>query len=1014
MHTFGRGLRPALFSMASALALLAAAPAGAQTADGELEEVVVTGSRIPTPNLSSASPVTSVTGADIKAQGVTRVEDMVNSLPQTFGAQGAGVSNRSNGTATVNLRGLGPARTLVLIDGRRLMGGNPGSQISAVAADLNFIPSSLVKRVDVLTGGASAVYGADAVAGVVNFILDRNFEGLKLDAQYSWYQHTQGNDAMQGILRRAAAIAAMPETYAVPSDFTGGETTQVSLTFGVADDEGRASITAYASYLKVEGITAASYDYTACPLASGASILAAGCTGSGTAYPGRIDPIDPDGAGPRPDPGNFIVDLAGPGDTFRTRLPTDLYNFAPLNYVQRPDERYNLGAFARYEITPQIEAYADLMYMEDRSTALIAPSGISPNEGPGPGGTYRINCNNPLMTPLQQSQLCGSDAGTPTLVNVLIGRRNVEGGGRFTEFVHNAQRYVVGLKGDLGGGWSYDANLQYGKTALSTRVDGYFITSRINQALLATRNAAGEVVCQDPSGGCVPYNLFRIGGVTQAQLDYLQAPSFSSGAIMQRVANATLVGVLPEGVGSPFAEDQVGVSVGAEYRRENLQFSADAFQTAGQLNAGEGAVRPVDGGYDVYEAFGELRVPLVQDAPFVEDLILELAYRFSDYSIGATTHTYKVSGDWTVVDGLRLRAGYNRAARAPNVIELFSPQSLTLNTSVDPCAGLRPGNPLVARCASLFGLTEAQVLAIEADPLNNYRSRTGGNPDLQPEKADTYTFGVVWTPDFVPGLNVTVDYFDVKVKDFISGIGAGNIQNGCITGTTPEFCALVHRDALGSVRSADGYIIDIVQNTGGLRTSGVDIAASYGAELERFGLDGWGGLSASFVGTWVERLETTSLKGGTPIDCAGLYGAICSTLGGSNNPNPDWRHKLRLTWRTPVDTDWLSDLSLSAQWRHISSVSLDRTSSQTGLGGANPGGPATDLKLASRDYLDLVATFSVRDATRFRFGVNNVFDKEPPLVGFSNCATGPCNGNVYPQVYDSLGRYFFVGLQAEF
>lgn len=289
-----------------------AAPAMAQTSE-QVEEVVVTGSRIPNPNLTSSAPITSLGAADIKAQGAARIEDLVNSLPQAFGSQGSGVSNRSNGTATVNLRGLGSARTLVLIDGRRLMAGNPTSAISPVAADLNFIPSPLVKRVDVLTGGASAVYGADAVAGVVNFIMDRDFQGLRVDAQYSIYQHDQGDSQVQDTLAAARAKAILPDDYNTPGDFSGGESTQVSITMGLQAPDGKGAITAYATYLNINPILAGSYDYAACPLNSGASFLAAGCGGSGTAYPARIDPLDPDGAGPRPDPGNFIVDPSGPG-----------------------------------------------------------------------------------------------------------------------------------------------------------------------------------------------------------------------------------------------------------------------------------------------------------------------------------------------------------------------------------------------------------------------------------------------------------------------------------------------------------------------------------------------------------------------------------------------------------------------------------------------------------------------------------------------------------------------------
>jgi iron complex outermembrane receptor protein len=607
---------------AALLGLTATQAQAAEAAAGEVAEVVVTGTRIPTPNLTSVAPVTSLGAADIKAQGVTRIEDLINSLPQAFSSQGSSYSNASNGTANVNLRGLGPNRTVVLIDGRRLQAGNPTSSIVPVAADLNFIPTALVERVDVLTGGASAVYGADAVGGVVNFIMQKNFEGVKIDAQYSIFQHSQHNDNIQGVVRAARAAAAVPDNYIVPGDFKGGESTNVSLTLGVNAPDGKGNITAYATYISTNPVTAANYDYTACSLNSGpTTFAAAGCGGSPTAFPARVGP--------------FRVDPAGPGNTFRANSANDVYNFAPTNYLQRPDLRYGMGAFAHYEITPMFEAYADLMFMEDTSTYQIAPGGIFANGGPGPGGAYQINCNNPLMTATQQTQLCGANAGTPFVINTPVARRNVEGGGRQGEFRHTEYRYVVGLKGQLSENWSYDAFMQLGSTSLSQKQSAYFVTSRINNALLAVRNAAGQIVCQSVVNGtdlaCVPYNLFDVHGVTAAQLNYLQAPAFSSGNITERVANVNVVGLFPD-LKSPMANDGIGVSFGAEYRREHLDFSADFLQSAGQLNGAGGASPPVNGGYDVYEIYGETRVPLVQDQAWAKDITLELAYRYSDYS----------------------------------------------------------------------------------------------------------------------------------------------------------------------------------------------------------------------------------------------------------------------------------------------------------------------------------------------------------------------------------------------
>jgi len=984
-------------SMICGAAFVALTASQAYAADEtEVTEIVVTGTRIPTPNLTSVSPVTAIGSADIKAQGVTRVEDMINSLPQAFAAQGSSISNGSNGTATVNLRGLGASRTLVLIDGRRLGPGNPSSATSAVA-DLNFIPSSLVERVDVLTGGASAVYGADAVAGVVNFIMKKDFEGVQVNAQWSTYQHSQHSDHIAGIVRAKAATAKDPGQFALPeSNVRDGDGSEVTLTLGVNSPDGKGNVTAYASYRRVNAILEGNRDFSVCTLNSGADYS---CGGSGTSSPARV--------------GSFVVE----GNTFRARNSvTDVYNFGPTNYFQRPDERYTLGAFAHYQLADWAEAYSQIMFMDDRSVAQIAPGGIF-------AGTQRINCDNAFLTPTQQTQLCGANAGVAgQFFTGTVAKRNVEGGGRQSDFRHMSYRYVVGLKGDLSDNWNYDGYMEYTETEFNSAQTAYFQSQRIANALIARRNAAGTIVCQSVIDGtdtaCVPYNIFQEGQVTAAALKYLSVPSYTGGNASERVVNLTLGGDLtPYGIKSPWANDGVGVALGAEYRREHVDFHSDFVATAGLLSGAGGASPPIDKSFDVYELYGEARIPIAQDQPWAKALQVELAYRYSDYSYGINTKTYKVGGDWTPIDGLRLRAAYQRAVRAPNLVELYGPQNVVLDGTTDPCAGIGATgqDTLVAQCAKAFNLTTAQVRAIEKNPAPQYNGLTGGNPNLQPELSDTYTVGFVATPTFAPGLNFSLDWFDIKVDKYISGIGADTIIKSCVDTLNPFFCGLVHRDAAGSLfLSTNGYIVDTTLNTGSLHTSGVDFAANYRTNLDVIGLTDMGSVSFSLASTWLDKLETQSLPGGDSIDCKGLYGAICAGLGGSGVPNPEWRHKFRATWNTPFPLD----LALSAQVRYFSSVDLDLTSTQAGLGGTSPvkkgDGVDTDLKLGARTYLDLLATFTVKDNYNFRVGVNNVLDKDPPINGASNCPSGPCNGNTWPQVYDALGRYFFVGVTADF
>lgn len=989
--------------MICGVAVLASTPALAQTGADEIAEVIVTGTRIPSPNLESVSPVTAVSAAEIKATGVTRVEDMINSLPQAFAAQGAALSNGSTGTATVSLRGLGATRTQVLIDGRRLMPGTPNTLGGALAADINFIPSALIQRVDVLTGGASAVYGADAVGGVVNFIMMRNFEGVRVDAQYGLYQHNNSHSAAD-IVSASAATSSSPQFFALPKDnVRDGEMSQVTLVIGVNSPDGKGNVTAYAGYRHVEPILQGNRDYSACTLFSASPTFAdGGCGGSGTAFPARV--------------GTQIVDPRGPGNTFRTRTGADVYNYGPSNYYQRPDDRYVLGAFAEYEINDWAKAYADVMFMDDTSTYQIAPGGIF-------AGTFSINCANPFLSAQQRGLMpataasgggtCASNpAGTFTGT---VARRNVEGGGRQGRTQHQQYRYVIGLKGDLGENWNYDAFMQYGRVSFNQVQTGFFRTSAINQALNVVQTPTGPQ-CANPAGGCVPYNIFSLGGVTRAALDFLETPSTQNGNLFERIVNISVGGDLTEyGIKMPWANDGVGVSIGAEYRRETLDFAADFISSSGDLNGSGGANPPVNGSFDVYEAFAEARIPIVQDAPFAKSLTAELAFRYSDYSTVGTTETYKIAGDWEPIDGLRVRGGYNRAVRAPHVLELFSPQNVVLDGTQDPCAGLTASNPLVARCSQAFGLTTAQVLAIEKNPAPQYNGLIGGNPNLDPETADTYTVGVVWQPDFIPGFNVSVDYFDIKVKDFISGIGADTIITRCLDTLDPTFCGLVRRDSAGSLwLSNQGFIVDTTLNTGSLATTGFDLNVGYRMDLEDMGMSNGGSLNFNFIGTYLDTLKVQNLPGGDTFDCAGLYGNVCSVSGGLSSPNPEWRHKARLTWATPLEYgEWIKDFSLSLQWRHFNKVKLDAYDDDPLLNNPNVQ-YESDRTLKSRDYFDLTASWTMRDNLNFRAGVNNIFDVDPPLSGASNCPTGPCNGNTWPQVYDAFGRYLFIGLTADF
>jgi outer membrane receptor protein involved in Fe transport len=978
----------------AALAGLAAQPAAAQTAPApaaaaEVSEVVVTGSRIPQPNLTSASPITVVGAQDVKLQGVTRTEDLLNSLPQVTANQGAGVSNGSQGIATIDLRGLGPSRTLVLVDGRRVVPGDPRNPVT----DLNFIPAPLIERVDVLTGGASAVYGSDAVAGVVNFIMLKNFEGLRLDAQVGEYQHDNDDSFIQGINTKRGFAAPTGSVW-------DGRQTQITAVMGVNSSDGKGNATLYAGYRSVQPVLQASRDYSFCSLQERAAPENLRCGGSGTTAQTHIFSND---LGALSLPYEFTVDKAGPGNTLKAG--SDLFNFAPLNYYQRPDEQYIAGGFAHYEVNPHLDAYTQVMFMDDHTRSQVAPSGLF-------GQTFNIACNSPLLSAQETTTLCTNAGLGPTdTASLALLRRNVEGGARIDDLRHTDYRIVIGAKGDINDDWSYDAYAQLGRGVYQDEFLNDISLRRAANALNVV-NGSNGLQCADQlarNEGCVPWQLFTVTGVTPQALAYVSTPGFQEGSTTEMVVNASVTGKLGF-LKSPWATDPVGVAGGAEYRREALDLRVDAEFESGDLAGQGGPTKPVSGSFDVYELFGEARVPIVQDMPFAKDVSLDVGYRFSDYSSAGTTDTYKIEGDWKPIDDIRFRASYERAVRAPNVVELFTPQAVALLLDADPCAGPTPAFT-AAQCAR-SGVTAAQYGHIAANPAAQYNGLSGGNASLSPEKADTYSVGFVATPTFLPGFSLSVDWFNIKVNDFIQIRDPTLALKSCVQTGDPTLCSLVHRaPGTGSLwLGTNGFVDATTVNVGFEQEKGIDVEANYRTDLDRFGLENAGRVALVFNGTWLDSKVVdpgiialdASGKPFTTYDCAGLYGT--RTCG---PPNPQWRHRARLTWTTP----W-TGLDISGAWRYIGEVKAQTTSSNPFLSGQTF---SFDEKLKAQNYFDLSAQYRMKDRYTFRIGVNNVFDKAPPLAGSSLGGTSIFfNGNTYPTVYDALGRFAFVGVTADF
>ena len=969
-----------------------------------IQEVVVTGSRIAQPGLTSISPVVSVGSDQIKIEGVTRVEDLINNLPQAVADFGGNLSNGSTGAATVNLRGLGSQRTLVLVNSRRLMPGDP-TQNGSASPDLNQIPTALIERVEVLTGGASAVYGADAVAGVVNFIMNDNFEGVRVDAQYSLYQHNQHSDDIAALVR--GRNFALPD-----SNVTDGATKDITFVAGINTPDARGNATVYIGYRELEKIKQDQRDFSACSLGSGSAFS---CAGSSTSAPGRFRTRSDS-------PFGSFDSTIGPDNRLRPWSATDQFNFAPDNYYQRPDERRTAGLFAHYDFSEKASVYTEFMFMDDRTRAQIAASGAFLGGGPGQPpffGDLTVNCDNPLLTPDELNAWCGGNTASGDIF-LNIGRRNVESGGRLDDLRHTSFRGVIGARGEIAEGWNYDIYGLYGTSLLSENYQNDVSRSRINKALNAVTDTRpdsltnGQIVCRvnadadlsndDPA--CVPWNIFNINGVTPQQLAYIQIPGVMQGSTTEQVLSGSISGDLGRyGLKLPTANDGLAFAVGAEYRSERSELRPDASYQTNDLSGQGAPTLDTIGGFDVKELFAELRAPILQDKPMAQTLSFETGYRYSDYNLGFDTNSYKLGLDWAPVDSVRLRGSYQRASRSPNVQELFLQPRVQLNGTTDPCAGdltnsTTSDDPTAsfAQCA-LSGVTAAQYGNILVNPAGQYNGNVTGNPNLDPEESDTYSYGIVLTPSFLPNFSVSVDYYDIKVEKLIGQVGQDFILGQCLAGET-QFCGAVHRVALnGSIwLGSTGFVDDPIINMGSLQAKGFDVDANY-----RFDVGGLGQVTLSLVGNYADEFITEPLPGYPKYDCAGLYGAVCGV------PLPDWRHKLRTSWLTP----WGVDLSLT--WRHINEVDVDGTNPATGA----PPIAATDAKLGSREYIDLSAAYSFTDVGVFsnmtaRLGINNVTDKDPPLLGATNCISTYCNGNTFPQVYDTLGRYIFVGLTADF
>jgi iron complex outermembrane receptor protein len=962
----------------------------------QLQMIEITGTRIREPNMTSQSPITAVSSVEIQQEGATNIQNVVNALPQLHTAQSDTTSNNGTGVANVNLRGLGPTRTLVLIDGRRLGPGDPQGAEGA-AADINFIPAALVSGVDVLTGGASAAYGSDAIAGVVNFHLLRNFQGAKVTQTLDAAQHSQGGP-WDSILTSATYPTETP-----PGDQFGGLVSNTTIVLGTNLDDGRGNVTLYLDYHHSNPILDGSRNFLGCELGLNSASNALICKGSSSGIYGPFQANSGKSYGLNPD---------GSASLVKFNKTTMGFNTAPTNYLQRADQRKSFGALGHFRLNQWADVYAEGMFMDDFTTGQVAAGGLT--EGQGPTGLLQVPCNNQFLSAQEEPIIC-QDAtgkalpvyqanGQPNVATILMPSLRLPQDVRADNQRHTDYRAVLGLRGAIGhSDWTYDASGTYWDSLFSENYANDISDAKLEESLF------GCTGLSNAAAGCVPVNIFQLNGITAPMLGYLVTPGTKTGSSTESNLDANVSGDFGA-FKSPLAVDPIAASFGISERRDALNFLPDYEMQTNDL-IGQGQVfSPVSGSESVTEEYAEVHVPLIEDKPLVKALNVDVAGRHSGYTIsgshaGFKTNTFKLGMDYAPTDDLRFRGSFNRAARAPNIYELFFPQSLNNDAGYqDPCSGATPVASF-ASCA-MTGVTAAQYGNILECRSSDCGGLFGGNTALKPETANTWTVGFVLTPRFAPRLEFSVDYWAVRVDSFITHLAGAQIVDGCLLQDISSLCSLIHRGDSGVIFGSSGWVTETNQNIGFLRNRGVDVDLNYREDLDNLGLHGLGALAFNLNGSYL--LEQTNANAIARYDCAGLYGPTCSA-GDVNGPDFTWRHEARLTWLTP----W--QLDASVHWRYLSSVKLDSNSPQPALNGGPGSYDYADAVVPAVNYLDLSLSWHGWSHLTVVAGVNNVMDTDPPALNHSDVyrVFGGGNEDVY-SVYDVLGRELFLTITAKF
>lgn len=913
-----------------------------------LEEVTVTGTRIPRRDFASPSPIFTLDRLTIEFSGQPTLEETLNQQPQVQPDFGRSSNNPGDGTSRINLRGLGADRTLVLLNGRRLAPSGAGG-----AVDVNNLPQSLVERVEIITGGATTVYGSDAIAGVVNFVTVQDYEGFGLESSY--YITEQGDSQIW--------------------DING--------VWGTNFGDGRGNVTAFLGYLDREPSFASDRAISAVPFGTDfqGNLFASGsaATPEGNLVFPNID------LGNGPQPTRFDAN----GNIVPFVRPDDLYNFAPLNYLQTPLQRSSAGLFITWDLTNDIETYGEVTFTRNESSQTLAPV---------PAFDFFVtNLDNPFLS--EQARGIAANQFEPVgpgLVGFGLARRLLELGSRIIDRERDYLRVVAGLRGALSDNWDFDAWVSYTDGDEVEMQRNGASRSRLAQGLLVDP-ANGQ--CLDPSGGCVPVNLFGPNNITNEAADYIRAAPFNNTTQReQKLASAYITGTPMDSWAGP-----IGMAFGLEWRSDKVNFEADAAFTNGDAS-GYLPESAINGEESVWEIYGEALVPLLADLPGARYLGLELGARYSEYDNAGSVESWKAGLQWEVIDGVRFRAIVQRSVRAPNLAEAFQEQVVNQsnfvgsNTSRDPCsASARPvENGNRERCIQQ-GIPADQVGVFEATPFFPADFISGGNPALVPENADTFTAGVVLTLPSTPDWQLAVDYFDLEVKDTIGPIDATGIcfdpQN-----TANLFCDNIRRDAQ-SYNVVE--VFEPISNRGQSRVEGIDTQLSWTGTLPGWAAvsDGEADLQINLMWTYLISKVIQENPASTAIECAGYFGFPCGgEFGGETFP------KNRAT------TNFLYSsgaFNANLTWRWISGTDNGLTIAADLFGIPDP--ELAIPSIGSTSYFDLGLGYDFTDNIRGVLNVVNLLDENPPFVAdqsFSN--------NADTTLYDIFGRSYQAAVYLRF